>query len=523
MGKEDRSKFEKILFGWNEVRSTIMNQRKMGVIISYANMVLNIILGIFYTPFMLRHLGEHEYGIYSLAGSLTAFITMLDLGFNQTLVRYLSKCRAIDNKEEESLLLGFFMKLYCGIALIACVVGSVLLYIYPMMCKKTMSLDELHTFRIVFLVLLLNIVVSFPLCVFSAILNTYERFIYMKVVSLVCVILKYGCITIVLVLGYKSIAIAVISAVISILSQLCYMIYCIRKICLKFKFGKIGNKLKKEIVAFSTFIFLNIVIDYLYNNTDKLILGSVSGTVAVSVYAIGIQFTTYFQEMSSAICGVFLPRISYLFEHDKNMRGISEMFNKVGRIQMIILFFVLSAFVVFGNSFIQLWVGGTYSDSYLIAMIIMLPAIVPLTQNLGITILRVMNMHKYRSYMYLFIAILNLGISIPLAMRYDGIGSAIGTCIANLLGQILFMNFFYAKVIKLDIREYWKNFIKFFIYSIPFVIVFRRCTIESWYAFIFWAVIYSAAYLGGCLTLLANRYEKDLVKSVIRRMVHKND
>lgn len=500
-----------------------MNQRKMGVIISYANMILNIVLGIFYTPFMLKQLGEHEYGIYSLAGSLTAFVTMLDLGFNQTLVRYLSKYRATGNKEEESLLLGFFMKLYSCIAVIACVLGGALLYIYPMTCKKTMSMNELHTFRIVFLVLLVNIVVSFPLCVFSAILNTYERFVYMKVVSFVCVILKYGCITIALLWGYKSVALAVISAAASILTQLCYIIYCIRKMHLKFKFGKVENELIKEIMAFSFFIFLNIVIDYLYNNTDKLILGSVSGAVAVSVYTVGIQFTTYFQEMSTTVCGVFLPRISYLYEHDKNMQGISEMFNKVGRIQMMILFFVLSAFVAFGKGFIQLWVGETYSDAYFIALIIMIPAIVPLTQNLGITILRVMNKHKYRSYMYLVIAILNVGISIPLAMHYDGIGTAIGTCIANLLGQILFMNFFYAKIIQLDIKTYWKSFIKFLIYSIPFVLVFRICTIESWYTFILWAVIYSIFYLCGCLLLLANGYERDLVKSIIRRIVHQND
>lgn len=500
-----------------------MNQRKLGVIISYITMALNIFLGIFYTPFMLEKLGASEYGIYSLAGSLTAFVTMLDLGFNQTLVRYLAKYRAVGDKKKENLMLGFFLKLYCVIAVIAMILGSVLLYLYPMVCKNTMSASELETFRIVFVILLVNIVISFPMCIFSAVLNTHEKFVYMKFVGLVCVIIKYGAITVALLSGRKSIALALIGAIVSVITQLSYMIYCIFKIHIKFEFGKVEKGLIKEIISFSFFIFLNILIDYLYNNTDKLLLGSLCGTVAVSIYTVGIQFTTYFQEMSTTICGVFLPRISYLYEHDKNIKEISNIFNKVGRIQMILLFWVLSAFVALGRNFIRLWVGELYDDAYIIALLIMIPALVPLTQNIGVTILRVMNMHRYRSYMYLAIAIINVVTSIPLAMKWSGIGAAIATCGANILGQILFMNFFYAKVIKLNIKEYWKNLVKFFVYSIPFVWVFQRCQINNWAMFIIWAAIYSVVYLIGYFLLIANDYEKDLVKSFMRRLAGKND
>ena len=174
---------------------------------------------------------------------------------------------------------------------------------------------------------------------------------------------------------------------------------------------------------------------------------------------------------------------------------------------------------IFGRGFVRLWVGDLYDDAYIIALVIMIPALVPLTQNLGITILRVMNMHKYRSYMYIVIAIINVIATIPLAMKFQGIGAAIATCGANILGQILFMNFFYAKIIKLDIKEYWMNFIKLFIYSMPFVFMFYRCEISSWGTFIVWAVVYSIAYLIGYYILMANDYEKNLVKSFVGRII----
>ena len=51
-----------------------------------------------------------------------------------------------------------------------------------------------------------------------------------------------------------------------------------------------------------------------------------------------------------------------------------------------------------------------------------MPAIVPLSQNIGISIIQAMNKHKFRSIVYLAIAILNIIISIPLAKQYAGIG-----------------------------------------------------------------------------------------------------
>lgn len=47
-----------------------MNQRRWGAILSYVNVIATIVVGLVYTPIMLRLLGQSEYGLYSLMGSL---------------------------------------------------------------------------------------------------------------------------------------------------------------------------------------------------------------------------------------------------------------------------------------------------------------------------------------------------------------------------------------------------------------------------------------------------------------------
>lgn len=85
-----------------------MNQRTIGVVINYLILALNIVIGLVFTPFMISKLGDGQYGVCSLASSLVSFVTLLDLGFGQTWVRYISKTRAMGNKSEEHRLNGLF-------------------------------------------------------------------------------------------------------------------------------------------------------------------------------------------------------------------------------------------------------------------------------------------------------------------------------------------------------------------------------------------------------------------------------
>lgn len=497
-----------------------MNQRKMGVILSYLTLGFNILIGLVYTPFMISCLGDSQYGIFSLANSLISFVTLLDLGFGQTLVRYISKEKAIGNKEEEHRLNGLFIKIYTLIAIVAMVVGICIIVIYPQLASRTFTKEEVHLFQIVFIILLVNVTVSFPMSVFSATLNAYEEFFALKLANFMMSVCKYSMMFLLLFLGRKLIAIAITTVIASLCMQLFYMIYAIKKTKIKFAFSKVDTDLTKDVMKFSFYIFLNLIIDFLYSNTDRLILGVVAGTVSVSIYSIGVYFSGYFTELSSAMSGVFLPQIVNYYEKDKKAE-ISALFNKVGRLQMMLLFLVLGGYLCLGKEFVFLWCGNTYKDSYLIGLIIMLPSIVPLTQNIGISVIRAMNIHKYRSYMYIVIAVLNVAISIPLAIKYGGIGSAIGTGMSTVLGQIFFMNWFYNRRVGIDIKDYWKNFIKFLILTVAVVMLISAIKIivkpNSWLTFAVFVLVFACAYIVAYWSVVANEYEKSLIKSVLMK------
>ena len=509
-----------------------MNQRKAGALLSYVYLALTFVVGLFYTPFAISFLGKEEYGVFSIALSAISFLTILDMGFNQTMIRYVSKYKALNDKDGEQRLNGMFLVLYTGIALFALIAGIVLsFFIEDIFVGSTAGLTEWEAVRlkVVFVILLVNLVGSFPLGVYTAILNANEGFVVLKGINILTFFLTYGGMTIALFCGYNTIILAVITTVVSLALKLIQGIYVQKKYKPRFRIRGWDKTLFKEVFAFSFFIFLNIVIDQLYANTDKFILGIVKNSFVVTVYTVGVQFTYYFEQFSTSISGVFLPHITELTTKEKDLKKVSEIFVRIGRIQFIILGFLMSGFIVFGRMFIGLWVGDEMGDAYAIALVVIIPAIVPLSQNIGISVIRALNRHRFRSVMYLGIAVLNVGLSIPLAMRFGGFGAACATGFGTCLGQIITMNWFYYKKIGLDIPGYWKEVLKIVVVLVPVGLVGFGIHLlpfwdvvsdwNGWISFICQGLIYSMIFVACAWLFIFNGYEKGLIRGAIKSFV----
>ena len=60
----------------------------------------------------------------------------------------------------------------------------------------------------------------------------------------------------------------------------------------------------------------------------------------------------------------------------------------------------------------------SYETAYYVALLVMIPVTVSLIQNTGLNILYAMNKHRFRSAVYLCIAVLNVGLTFLWVERY---------------------------------------------------------------------------------------------------------
>ena len=311
------------------------NEIKSGAIIGYINMIANIIVTFVYTPIMLKLMGNEEFGLYSLVSSVISYLSVLDMGFGNAMIRFISKAQAKKEYDKEKEINGLFLILYSAIGIITIFIGIALINniqkLFPALTQ-----DEIGKAKVIMEILILTIAISFPLSIFDSYVMACEKFKFLKILNLVKTISIPLTMLPLLFLGYKAIAMVIVTSIFNIMYHICTLLCCFKKLNMKIYIskGKFNVELFKNIFNYSFFVFLGLIVDTVFNNTDQVILGSVCGTVAVSIYSVGSKIINMNTTVSTTLSGLFLPKITKMLEEKEADYKISNLFLKVSRIQI---------------------------------------------------------------------------------------------------------------------------------------------------------------------------------------------
>lgn len=502
------------------------NQLRSGVILSYVNLIISSVIPFIYTPVMLQMLGQAEYGLYSLSASAVSYLSLLSFGFGSTIIRYIAKYRAEENKEAEEKMFGFFLVLYCILSVLVVVCGIIVANRVDTIFYKGLSITELKKMKTLVLIMTVNTALTFPTSVFSSIITAHEQYIFRKLADMILTIAAPMANIIALYLGYASVGMAMAGAILQFITLPINAIYCFRILNIYPSFSVMPKHLMKELFEFSLFIFIGSIVDMLFWSTDKVILGMLSGSVAVAIYNIGSTFNSMVMNLSTSLSGVLTPRITGMVVKKASSQQLTDIFIRVGRLQFIIIALIISGFTVFGRDFILLWAGKEYSNAYWVAILTMFPLCIPLIQNTGLTIIIAQNKHRFRSMVYLFIAIVNV-VATYIVIPYIGvIGAALCSCIAYLLGQGIVMNVYYYRVIGINIPLFWKQILKLSVIPIMMLCVGlgigEYISLNNWSIFFGGVIIFTGVYAITMYFLAFNRYEKEIFGGFIHRILKNN-
>lgn len=471
---------------------------------------------------MLRMLGQSEYGLYSLAHSAVAYLSLLSFGFGSTIIRYIAKYRAEDNKEAVEKVYGFFILFYFFLAILVLIVGTIISYNVEPIFHRGLTVSEQSKMKTLVLIMTFNTALSFPVSVFSSMITAYERYVYRKLIDMLSTVGAPIANLIALFMGYASVGMSVAATIIQLIMLPLYAGYCFKVLKLKIRFSILPKTLIKELFGFSVFVFIGSLVDLLFWSTDKVILGMLSSSIAVAIYNVGGTFNNIVMQLSTSISGVLTPKITGMVVKNTPKEALTELFVRVGRLQFIIIALIVSGFAVFGQTFINLWAGVEYADAYWITILTMFPLCIPLIQNTGLSIVIAQNKHQFRSVVYLIIAVFNVISTYLVVPTLGYIGAALCSCIAYLLGQGIIMNIYYYKVIGIDIPLFWKTMVKLTIIPgcmmVCGLIFSHFAVIANWRTFLIGVIVYSCIYAILMYRFSLNDYEKDIFRKPLLKL-----
>lgn len=428
------------------------NRTSKSIIISYLSILFSIVTGLLYTPWLIRSLGKSDYAIYTISTSIMAYFT-IDFGIGAAVTRFIARYRAEGNEDKINGLLGVTTKLYLLIDLVALSV-LVSLSFFLTHIYAGLNTQELEKLKVVYVITGLMIVLCIPTMPINGVFIAFNRVYEVKICDLIQKSSNIALICIAIILGRGLFAVTAINA----FTTIAINIFKVLRICTKEKiYPNVRMKDKqitKSLLAFSGWVALAMIADKFFFTIEPTLLGAFSNSTQIALFAVAVSIEGYVLIFADGLNGIFLPQVTKLVVEKKNSE-VMDLMIQVGRMQLFIVTMLILGVITQGRDFMCVWFGTDYENAYLVAVIVLLPCWVHLTEGIGIETLYATNSVKYRTFVYIVSAILNVVLTSLLAPKYGAIGAAIGVLVGFIVGYEVLLNLVFVKVLHLDIKKFF--------------------------------------------------------------------
>lgn len=394
-------------------------------------------INFFVSPYVVRHLGNVGYGVWTLILSLTGYLGLLDFGIRGAVTRYVAKFHSQADDKKASEIASSAMVIFGSTGVIAILVSFVLaLFVIGHMNVPSAYLTAA---RIILLLTGLSVAISLVNGVFGGILVGLQRFDVTNTIEICLSVLRAVAIVIALHVGYGIIMLGCVQLAFS-LARLVINAAMARDLYpgLRIRLSMADRNVLKLVFSFSAFSFLWHMSASLIYASDNIVIGAYLPVTAVTFYVIAGNLVEYARALVSGISQPMTPLASSI-EGNRDPRQLQNLVLLSSRWASMVILPVTCTFILRGSSFIGLWMGYQYADLSGQVLSVLSVTIVFWAANCATAgILLGISKHKPIVPALLAEGLCNLALSVFLVKRIGIVGVAWGTLVPNLIDNLIF-------------------------------------------------------------------------------------
>jgi O-antigen/teichoic acid export membrane protein len=405
------------------------------------------------TPFMIHHLGDFEFGVYTLAFSTMGYFDLLTQGIRSTLQRFVGRLGDPEHRETLNSMFSTALAItvVMGMFIIMLFIG--LSRVLPSFFKLAPAQQYLFSWLVILVGLHLGLLV--PTALLGSYLCGLHRFDLYNLLSIVRQAVRTILIVIVLLRG-QGVVVVALCVLISTVACLPLSYWMISKMDPGVKFATRLVKLRTagELLRFSFWTLLNNAGELLRNSTDTIVIGRVLNAALITPFIVASRFNDYFRPIITSIVSPLLPRMSQLDGQGRN-NEIRELFLQMTRLSALTSLAIGSMIILHGRSVLLLWVGSRYVSSYPILVLLTVGAIASTAQFGTLQTLMAKGSHRAYGIWTISEGLVNLVLSVVWARQYGIVGVALGTAVPLLTVKLTIQPWYVTRLLDLSLREYF--------------------------------------------------------------------
>jgi O-antigen/teichoic acid export membrane protein len=422
------------------------HERRVGAMLAYVQTFLNMGIALAFTPVLVKSLGQSGYGLFSIVGSFAAYLAVMDMGMNDSVIRHLIHHKAKHDELGAREFLASMMSLYGLVGLAILAIGGLMIGLMPRIFAARMDQGELELLRSMLAVAAVATALTIALNPVGALVYSRERFVFLRTLEMVTHIVATVVMYVLLMSGMGALMVVAVSYGSLVAASGAKWLFATIVLKESPRYGRFSWQRVRPVVVYSAPIFVAMIVEQIYWKLDNILVGAFIGVAAVATYAIGVMFNKYFMSFATAISRVMIPEIIRRIDAGATAGELTSLLIRVARSQAIILMLVLTGLVIFGNEFIVLWLGPEYRISYVVMLLALCPYALDLMGNVRNTVLQTKNLYWHRVGIFAAMALLNIPVTIALMRPYGVAGAAASTGICIMVGHFLILQLLQRKV-----------------------------------------------------------------------------
>lgn len=435
-----------------------MKNRSKGIVLSYVNSGLSMICGLFLSSYLLRMLGDTEYGVYQTVSAFANYLVLFEFGTGTVMTRNLSMCFGKKaSREEIDKNVSTIWSITNILAIFILIVSVVFYCLIGVIYTKSLTVEQIAYSRKIFVFITFYLVFSFYTQTMNGVVLACEKYTFSSFVSVIKLIVRTLLLTALIFLFKYSIVIAIVDMCLSLI-VVCYeYLYCIKKCNIKFTMKYFDKQIFKNALPLCMAIFMQTIVNQANNNVDKFVIGIMLTPELVALYSVGMYVFSSFSSFTTIPISMYAPQIVKNVAGGMRGKELTKTLIEPSRLITLIGGSILFGFVAVGKQFITIVYGKSYIQAYIIAVLVMVPMFINMSNGVIVNVLDAMNKRIYRSNVLLLTTISNIILTVILIKNHGIVGAAFATAICTFVGQIVIMNIYYSKNIGISVMYLFKE------------------------------------------------------------------
>jgi O-antigen/teichoic acid export membrane protein len=422
---------------------------------NWSTKVVTLVIRFFLTPFILHRLGDTQFGLLALVGSVVGQGELLDLGIKAALMKYVAEHHSQEKYIDARRLIATSFLLYCGLGLLALLLALAIAPIFPHLFNVPPS-DRATAIHVVQL-MGIQIAIAVPGAAPAAVLWGLHRYALVNALIILSTVLS-AALTVAILLAGGGVTEMVAAGIPLALGMLVVGIGLLNRVApeLRSTWRDARRELAHSVLSFSGATFIIQTGFSLLTKVDEIIIGAFLPISSVSPYTIARRLSAMPQMVTEPCLGAFLPVASQL-QAEGDANRLRSFYLIGSRITLAICLPLASVLIALAGPLLALWVGAEYSAYAPIVIILALAGLAEISHWPANEILQGTARHHGLAPAYLVAAVANITVSVLLVRPYGLVGVAMGTLIPSTVLSLCYVWPYASRVLGVPWRDLLKQ------------------------------------------------------------------